>query len=257
VPGLVDLHAHVIPGLDDGPATLEDSVALVRAAAEAGTRILAATPHIHSRFPDVHPEQIAGRLGEVREAVSDVDIELVPGGEVQLTWAAEALLEQLQLVSYGQRGRDVLIETPTSGILGIEFFLQTIHTRGYRVILAHPERGMLSAADLDRLESVAALGTLLQVNAESLVSARGELRGYARALCTRGLASVIASDGHSGTQRRPVTVLAAGVDELRRLVGEERAAWLSSGVPEAIVTGDCLPPEPEVMKSRGFFRRRR
>jgi protein-tyrosine phosphatase len=256
VPGLVDLHAHVIPGIDDGPSTLEESVALVRAAADAGTRILAATPHIHSRFPDVHPEQIAGRLDEVRDAVSDRDIELVPGGEVQLTWAAEASPEQLQLVSYGQRGRDLLIETPSSGILGIEFFLRAVQARGYRIVLAHPERGMLSAADLDRLEAVAALGTLLQVNAESLVSARGELRRYARALCTRGLASVIASDGHSGTQRRPITVLADGVDELTRLVGEERAVWMSSGVPEAIVTGERLPPEPEVTQPRGFLRRR-
>ena len=230
------------------------------ASAGSGTRILAATPHVHSRFPDVKAEEIADRLTAVRDAVvgldPELDIELVSAGEVQLAWALAASPDQLRLVSYGQRGTDVLIETPSSGIIGIEAVLPHLTRGGYRVVLAHPERGMAGESDFARLERMAEADVLLQVNAESLVAGRGQLRTYARALCTRGLASVIASDGHSGTDRRPITVLAEGVEELARLVGEERAAWMSCGVPEAVVTGEPLPPEPVVAGRRGRFRQR-
>jgi protein-tyrosine phosphatase len=256
VAGLVDIHAHVIPWIDDGPPTLEGAVELVKAAAGAGTRTLAATPHLHRGFPDVHPEEIADRLQAVRDAVTDVDIELVSGGEVSLAWAVEAKPEQLRLVSYGQRGTDLLIETPSSGVFGIEYLLYEVRAAGYRVTLAHPERSISADSDFDRLAALAGQGILLQVNAQSLLYSAGPLRKLARRLCRDGLASVIASDGHRGSEHRPITVLPEGIAELVKLVGEERANWMSSGAPAAIIAGKRLPAEPPVPAPRGLFRRR-
>src|SRR5205085_3142216 len=82
--GYVDIHAHVLPGIDDGPSALADSIALARAAAGAGTATIAATPHVRSDFPRVRVHELAERCAEVREALAreQVAIELVAGAEV-------------------------------------------------------------------------------------------------------------------------------------------------------------------------------
>src|SRR5215218_10603286 len=107
---MIDLHTHILPGIDDGPRDLEGSVALVAELAAAGVRTVAATPHLRSDYPGVRPAELADRVDALQAEVEDV--ELVGGGEVDLYWATEASDEDLRLVSYGQRGTDLLVETP-------------------------------------------------------------------------------------------------------------------------------------------------
>ena len=110
--GYVDIHAHVLPGIDDGPADMEDALQMLKAAAGCGISTIAATPHVRADFPDVHVAELAGRCQAVRDriAAEDLGIEVVCGAEVSLVWAVDASDEQLRLVTYGQRGTDVLIE---------------------------------------------------------------------------------------------------------------------------------------------------
>src|SRR5437660_4145320 len=108
VDGLVDIHSHLLPGIDDGPADLEGAVALVRAAREGGTTTLVATPHLRDDFPNVHVTEIADRCTEVREALvrEGVKVQVVVGAEVSLLWALEASYDELQLASFAQQGTD-------------------------------------------------------------------------------------------------------------------------------------------------------
>ena len=107
------MHAHVLPGIDDGPADLQESLALLRAAALSGTRIIAATPHLRRDFPRVRLEDIADSCLLLAEHVPrDWGLQIVSGGEVDLGWAMRATDEQLRLASYGGRGTDLLVETP-------------------------------------------------------------------------------------------------------------------------------------------------
>jgi protein-tyrosine phosphatase len=250
--GYVDIHSHILPGIDDGPADMDGSIAMARAAVEIGISTIAATPHLRSDFPDVHVEELAGRTESVRETLGQQGIQLtvVPGAEVALLWAVDATDERLRLATYGQRGTDLLIETPSAGIFGLDRFLFDLRARGMRVTLAHPERCADFHRNPEALRTLVTQGVLLQVNADSLVDAgrRSAIRRLAEQLCTEGLAHVVASDGHRASSWRPVTKLNQAFEALTELVGTERAKWMASHVPRAIVEGCELAAEPPVIK---------
>jgi protein-tyrosine phosphatase len=243
----VDIHAHVLPGLDDGPPDLEESLAMASAAAESGIATIAATPHLHPGFPDVRIDEVAARCDRLREVLDRerIPLELVPAAEVALPWALEASDQHLVLASYGQRGTDLLIETPFARVVGFDRFLYSLQAKGFRITLGHPERNGSFQQDPTPLRALVEGGVLLQVNAESLLGPAGRgAKRLARNLLTEGLAHAIASDAHRARSWRPVTNLREGVSAAAELVGQERARWLSEAVPAAIVAGAELPPPP-------------
>jgi protein-tyrosine phosphatase len=252
--GLTDIHAHVLPGIDDGPVELARSLDMLAAAADSGTSTIAATPHLRSDFPDVHVREIADRCDELRDHLAnrEILIELVSGAEVSLVWALEADDEELALASYGQRGADLLIETPQSSVTGLEWTLYSVRSRGYRITLAHPERSPDFQDDPGRLTALAEQGVLLQVNADTLLGdpRRSPTCKLGRRLLLDGLVHVLASDGHRGDSWRPVTNLALGVEAAASLVGPERARWMAAGVPAAVLAGAALPPDPPIIADR-------
>ncbi len=133
---MIDLHCHVLPGIDDGPAHLESAVAMVHAYEADGVTTIVATPHLRSDFPRVVPGEIAVRCQglEATATADGAEVQIVPGGEVALGWALDASDADLEAASLGGLGRDVLIETPhnpTSAGIGQALF--TIALRGYRI----------------------------------------------------------------------------------------------------------------------------
>ena len=200
----------------------------------------------------MHVEELAQRTQEVRDALerAGVRVSVVSGAEASLVWAVDASDEDLRLATYGQRGTDLLIETPSTGIFGLDRMLYELRARGLRVTLGHPERCADFQRNLEPLRELVAQGVLLQVNADALVDPgrRSGVRRLAEQLCTEGLAHVVASDGHRATSWRPVTNLSAGLEALTALVGDERARWMAAGAPRAIVEGMKLPPEPAVIE---------
>ena len=259
---MIDLHSHLLPGIDDGPASLEDSLELAQAAAQQGTRMLAATPHLRADFPDVLPSELPGRCEEMRKALSGagIDLEVVQGGEAGLMWAVHADDEALRAGSYGGRGTDLLIESPYGGLTTtFEQLLQTVADRGFRLLLAHPENNPTFQKDPGRLRALVERGVLLQVTARSLIlrERRRGPRPLAEALVRDGHAHVLASDAHSGYQLRP-PALGAGVSAAAELVGAERAHWLVTAAPAAILAGVPLPePPPVESRRRGLLGRLR
>jgi protein-tyrosine phosphatase len=226
---------------------------MLAAAAASGTAVIAATPHVRSDFPDVHVDQLARRCSELRAAASHarIEVEIVQAGELSLIWALEASDHELSIVSYGQRGTDLLIETPAMGAVGLEMPLWQLRQRGYRITLAHPERNPLFQQSPQALEGLVQQGILLAVNADSLLSRRGSSWArLARHLCVEGLAHALASDGHRADSWRPVTALAQGANAAAELVGADRARWMTEAVPAAILAGEPLPVAPLVLAPR-------
>jgi protein-tyrosine phosphatase len=246
--GFADLHSHVLPGIDDGAPDLAESLAMLRAASAAGTTTIAATPHLHADFPFVHVEQLADRCAQLRAAIAGegIDIRLVSGAETSLIWALEASDEELRLASYGRRGTDLLIETPSQGVAGLDTLLYQLRVKGLRVTLAHPERSPEFQRDPSQLADLVQQGVLLQVNASALL--RGSRSApdarLARRLCVDGLTHALASDGHRAATWRPVDALAAAEHAARAIVGPERARWLTHDAPAAILAGAQLPTPP-------------
>lgn len=139
---MVDIHCHILPGIDDGPPDTEGSIALARALS-AGAFAVTATPHLRSDHPRVIVGELAGRCESLNETLSrhDVKLVVVPAAEVDLLWAQIASTESLVRASYGQRGTDLLVETPY-GPLPPNFkgLLSQLVSEGFRILLAHPER---------------------------------------------------------------------------------------------------------------------
>lgn len=251
IAGYVDIHAHVLPGIDDGPDELEQSLEMLRAAADSGIATIAATPHLRPDFPDVRVRELADRCRALRGAIEreKIPIRLVGGAEVSIVWAVDASDEELALASYDERGADLLIETPPRRFVGIDRFLEGLREKGYRITLGHPERSIDFARDDAPLRELVAQGVLLQVNAGSLLGSDSgaHIQRLARHLVEEGLVHTIASDGHRGTVWRPVTSLPEAVGVASSLVGTERARWMAAGAPAAIVDGSALPHAPPML----------
>lgn len=255
MPALCDIHAHVLPGIDDGPERMEDTIAMARAAQSCGVTTLAATPHLRRDFPDAKVEEFAARCEQVRDALARerIDLQLVGGAETSLSWALEASDDQLRLASFGQQGKDLLIEPPFEAIVGLGELLHQIQRRGFRVTLAHPERNAGIRADPALLGDLVRQGVLLQVNASSLRPGRrrSDTQRLATQICREGLAHVVASDAHRAAGKRPVTALASALGPLSTLVGTAGAQWLTGDAPAAILAGERLPAPPSTRVSLG------
>lgn len=249
---VIDLHSHVLPGIDDGAADIEESLAIVRAAAHEGTTALAATPHLRPDYPGVHVDDLAGAVARINERVpGDMGLRVIPAAEVDLLWALSATDDELRLASFDQRGSDLLVETPYGPLPeNFEGLLFRVMDRGFRLLLAHPERSVAFQRDSARLAGLVERGVLIQITLPSLVTKNGRSRSRALALdlIREGLAHNIASDAHTPGPVRPPR-LGAGVAAASK-VAPARAEWMVTDAPAAILAGEPLPPPP-VEQPRG------
>ena len=253
---MIDLHSHLLPGIDDGPPDMAGALELAAASAADGVKVLAATPHLRSDHPGVRPEELGARVQAVRAALAQagVGIEVIGGGEVDLLWAQQADEHALRQVSYGQRGSDLLVETPYGELpVRLEDMLFRLSAQGFRVLLAHPERSAGFRADPTRLHALVARGTLLQITAGSLSGPprHSRSRRFAAQLVREGLAHVMASDAHGGEIER--AGLSQGVAAAAELA-PHRAEWMVTEAPAAILSGEALPPAPAQRGGRGLHR---
>jgi protein-tyrosine phosphatase len=247
---LIDLHSHVLPGLDDGSADLDEAVAMCRAAASDGITVLAATPHVRRDYPTT-PEQMERTLAEVREAAGDT-VQLVPGGEIDFA-ELDRPPEELARFALAGNPRFLLVETPYVGwSLRLAEQLFTLRARGITPVLAHPERNREVQRQPGLLEPIVAGGTLVQVTAAAVDGRLGRNSSTcAAALIERKLAHLIASDAHAPSVRE------IGMSSAVAAVGDEALArWLTLEVPRAIVDDARMPPRPVASRPRRrFFRR--
>jgi protein-tyrosine phosphatase len=202
----------------------------------------------------VRPDQLAGRCAQLNDALANAEIalEVVPGGELDVLWALDATPEDLRLVSFGQRGTDVLLETPYEAIPpAFEAAVERLTGLGYRVLLAHPERNRGFQRAPGRLAALVRRGLLIQVTAAAVASEdpRSRSRDLAWRLIENGYAHVMASDSHSATVFRPPD-LSAAVAQLSS-VAPARARWMVIDVPLAILAGEPLPPMPADLRRAG------
>ena len=232
----VDCHSHVVPSGDDGAATIEDGLALCRTAAEHGTAVLFATPHV---WP--YLTLTTEREGEIRAAFermrSRAHVELRLGFELT---PSRALLAE-DPVRYVLEGTDrVLAEVPFSGPADLVFSLgEHIEGAGLRPVIAHPERTEAVLDEPGIADELAARGWALQVNATSLTGRHGpEIEELGWSFVERGVATVVASDGHRTT--RP-----AHLDDAYRLA---RARLGETAI--ALFDGSALGVTPSLTASR-------
>lgn len=240
---MIDLHAHLVPGVDDGAADLAEAVELCRLAAADGCTTLVATPHRRcDPWPDLPAAELAARLAEV-EAAAGGRPRLLLGGEVRVD---SDLLADLARPGGGgvlplAGSRYLLLELEPRG-LGPEpaALVSELAAAGWRPIVAHPELTPCLVRDEAMLERLAAAGALFQVTAMSVTGDFGRAaRERACALIESGRAHFVASDAHRPDWRP--TGLGRARAEIERRWGAERAAALTEIHPGAVLADRALP----------------
>ncbi|MGZ4354346.1 MAG: tyrosine-protein phosphatase [Gaiellaceae bacterium] len=252
---MIDLHSHILPGLDDGVRTAAESVELARLAATDGIVAIAATPHVREDYP-TSADAMEAALAEVRAAVAaaGLEIRVLPGGEVALPELSRLDPDELRRFGLGGNPAYLLVETPYRGWpLDVEDRFFRLRAAGVTPVLAHPERNGDVQSDLERVRRLVRAGALVQVTASSLDGRGGRrARETALRLLREGFVHVVASDAHAPEVR------AAGLAAAVQALGDEPLArWLTHDVPAAIVDGTELPPRPEQPPRRRprFFRK--
>jgi protein-tyrosine phosphatase len=243
---VIDLHSHVLPGLDDGAADLDESVAIARSLAGSGVRVLAATPHVRHDYPTT-PAAMRSALARVREAVEEasIDLVLVPGGEIGVAQLPLLDLETRRAFTIGGDGRFLLLEFPPDDFPAqLAESVQALHDDGLVAILAHPERNPVVQAAPQRLAGLLDTGALIQVTAGSLTGAFGNAAAAAaHSLVDTGLVQLVASDSHHPLGRPTV---ADALAHLPRAL----AVWLTHDAPAAVLAGERPPAPPARGKRR-------
>jgi protein-tyrosine phosphatase len=249
---LIDLHSHILPDVDDGARTVEESVEIARAALGDGIEAIAATPHVRDDYP-TDAATMEERVREVRAALSDagVPLELYTGGEVAIDRLVRLEREDLKRFGLGGNPNYLLVEFPYYGWpLDLAEQLFKLQVVGITPVLAHPERNADVQASPGRLEGIVEAGTLVQLTAASLDGRLGRApRDTGLKLVELGFAHLIASDAHHPGIRT------VGMAAAAEAVGDEELAhWLTDEVPRAIVADTPVPERPEGKKRRWFRR---
>ena len=234
----VELHFHLLPGVDDGPATTDDSLELARAAVAQGTGTVVATPHVRPDFV-TDPWELPARVAELRAvlAAEAIPLTVLCGGEIGHDMVGRLGQAELELLAQGPNERRwLLVEAPFEKI-DDSFHAATseLRARGFDVLIAHPERSADAILDdAAGLRREVAAGSLGQLNAQSVTGDHGfEARRAGITLAEQGLVSVAASDAHGPT--RPPGLLAAEAQLALSAVGREAATRLTYSSPRRLL----------------------
>lgn len=201
---VIDIHNHILPGIDDGPQTEDEALELAKQAAANGITHIIATPHHQNGIYNNNASNIQYLVHQLNQHLTSrsIPITILEGMEIRLH---ENLLSELpdSLLSLAGSKKYMLIELPKNHI---PHFTATIffemQLRGYIPIIAHPERNTVIRNDPNQLFELVNRGALVQVNASSIIGGRGrDLRKFSLQLCKNHLVHFIASDAHHITKR--------------------------------------------------------
>jgi protein-tyrosine phosphatase len=203
----VDIHCHCLPGLDDGPATMSESLALCQALANEGITTVVATPHQLGQFSGCNETaQIKEAVSALNEKLKSNDIALcvVPGADVRVDERICKLLEEDKVLTLADGGKYILLELPHEVFIDIEPLLADLASMGVKAIISHPERHFGLAKEPDILLKWLECPVHLQVTAGSLLGDFGHaIQRFAWRLLSLGWVSLVATDCHDLNTRRP------------------------------------------------------
>ena len=238
---MIDLHSHILPGVDDGVQSFEEARLLAREAVDEHVTAIAATPHVRYDLR-ISADEIDRGIDALRTdlAMQEIPVQILHGAEVELAYAARLAPEELAALSIARTGRYVLLEFPYRGWpVGLIPLISRLESFGMTPILGHPERNPSVQDHPESLEPAVEAGAVVQITARSLDGRFGRApSATAKKLLALGLVRILASDAHG-------LVMGHGLAAAARSVGDPALAhYLTAQAPAAVVAGAPLPPLP-------------
>jgi len=254
---LIDLHCHILPGIDDGPESIEESIEMARIARSDGTRTIVATPHTLNAVHSNSESLVATRVSVLERALNreNVDVRICPGADAHLCSGMAARIAAGDAGTINGTGRYVLIEFPPETVPpGAEEELFQLRLKGVTPIITHPERNLAMQNRPDVLAGLVALGCLVQITAMSVTGEFGEeTMAASHQMLERRLAHLLASDAHSSDARPPL--LSPGLGAAADVLGSmAEAEEMVRSRPAAILAGmDVEVPEARESKKKRWW----
>lgn len=257
---MIDIHSHILPGIDDGVKTEDDAVEFARMAANDGVETIVATPHCKDGFYFNDRQKVLREVEKLRARLDaeGVGVRIEPGAEVHICPDLVLRVADGRAPTLMDNGRTLLLELSLSQYpMELETLVFELKLAGLEVVFAHPERIRYFQDDSSRYEAVINQGATGQITSGSVLGVFGtEVADFSEELMTKGLVQVLASDAHNVRGRPPV--LSEAVEVAADWVGEARAIAMVREAPQALLDGRTpeLPPvDSPHSRGAGFFSR--
>jgi protein-tyrosine phosphatase len=252
---MIDLHCHILPNVDDGARSLEESLKMAQRAVEDGIEAIVATPHSLDGVYANRVEDIVSGVDALRGALSGnhLDLKLYPGADLHLCTNMVQRISSGEACTINDAGKHILLELPSQMIPnGVKDEIFALKLNGVTPIITHPERNAVVQHDPGILYELVQMGALAQVTAMSLTGDFGEFIGrISHSLLKHRLVHIIASDAHSTKDRPPV--LSRAVEKAAEILKNyDEAAHMVTSLPAAILSGQATDvPDPVRVKRTG------
>ena len=249
---MIDIHSHILPEVDDGSHSLEESIQMCRTSAEDGVTVMVATPHAHDGVHTTHdPEFLGQKVAELNEQLGGA-LRVVIGCELRFTHDIVRQVCQTKSAPTIAGGPYVLVEFPHTVVPpGSERPLFELMSNQITPIIAHPERNQMLIAEPERFFPIIEMGALGQMDTGSITGQFGKrVQQAVRVMLEHGLIHFIASDCHNTRNRLPG--MSEAVALTAEIVGDEYARAIADANPLAVVEGRPIPsvPNPELPKKK-------
>jgi protein-tyrosine phosphatase len=238
----VDIHCHLLPGLDDGASGLDEAMAMAEMAVADGLGTIIATPHQLGNFAKNSGTMIRAAAEKFQQLLDQrhVPLRVLPGADVRIEPDLVRKIRSGEVLTLGDRRRYVLLELPHEVYVPLDRLLTELKSAGLIGVLSHPERnrGILKRPEV--LRPLVESGCLLQVTAASLTGLFGlPVQTFSESLIEQGLVHFVSTDAH-GTRTRP-PILSTAFQRVSELAGRETAVDLCCRHPAAVVAGGAVP----------------
>lgn len=238
----VDIHCHVLPGLDDGPPTLGDSLDLCRALVRDGVTTVIATPHQLGRYEGANsPAEVRSAVSKLRLSLAEqkVPLNVMPGGDVRVDHRLSAMLETDDICSLADGGRYLLLELPHETYIELRQLIVDFAAESRTVIISHPERNGVLSRHPDAVFPWLDKGAVLQVTAGSLLGEFGTLATESSwHWLEEGQVHLVATDAHHAKYRPPL--MSEAINQIALRLGEAVARRVCIDNPRRVLLGEAV-----------------
>ncbi|HCM85206.1 MULTISPECIES: tyrosine-protein phosphatase [Enterococcus] len=238
---MIDLHSHILPGVDDGAQTLEDSLEMARKAISQGITHLMCTPHHNNGKYNNPADKIIRDVAALQKELDQrgLDLTLLEGQEVRLTEYLLTAIKREEILFTDLDNTYLLIEFPTNEIpIYAEQVFYHLLSQGHVPVIVHPERNAVFREEPNRLVSFLEMGTLTQLTAPSIVGIFGsEIQKTARLMLEHQMLYMVASDAHN--LRHRTFLMKEAYEEIQKIGGREMVAAMQQ-MAKDLVNGDSV-----------------
>jgi len=251
---MIDIHAHILPMIDDGAKNEAESLLMLEAAIKDGIHTIVATPHYHPRYRNEKSDILAAveKLQEVAEE-NQLEVDILPGQEIRIYGEFLEGFEADKLLTVAANSTHILIEFSSQSIPHYtEKLFYDIEMCGLTPVIAHPERNAEFLANPDKLYELVRKGALAQLTTGSLLGYFGkEIQKFSKQLIEADLVHFIATDAHNNTSRS--FNISQAYEEIVKRYGIGHAAYFTKNAQLMLESKPIYGNQPQPIGKKKFF----